>query len=365
MKILVAPLDWGLGHATRCIPIIRYLLEKKCEVIIGADGRPLQLLKKEFPSLDFVVMPGYDISYPKSGSMVLKIALQIPKILAGIKKENEYLKKIIKEKKIDGVISDNRYGLWSKEIPCVFITHQLMIKSPFGEKFLHALNKKYISKYTECWVPDVPLLEGDKGGGLSGDLSHEFPLLENMKFIGLLSRFQSPRLPLQGGERHLLIILSGPEPQRTVFEKIILEQLVPPPTPLLWESGVVIVQGITEKNDRKKISENIEMISHLTSEELQEKIISSDVVLSRPGYSTLMDLAVLGKKAIFVPTPGQTEQEYLASYFLKNKIAYSVPQKKFDLRTAMRESEQFSGFNENYSGEEFKKTVDMFILSLK
>ena len=212
MKILVAPLDWGLGHATRCIPIIKYLLEKKCEVVIGADGRPLQLLQKEFSALEFVVMPGYNISYPKDGSMVLKMAIQIPKILTGIKHEHELLKKIIKEKKIDAVISDNRFGLWSGEVPCVFITHQLMVKSPFGEKIIHQLNKNYISKYSECWVPDH---SGENN--LSGDLSHKFSLPKNVKFIGALSRFTNEFI-LQK-KYDLLIILSGPESQRTVFEK--------------------------------------------------------------------------------------------------------------------------------------------------
>jgi len=379
MRILIAPLDWGLGHATRCIPIIRYLLEKGCEVIIGADGRPMQLLQKEFPNLQFIPMPGYGISYPKSGSMALKIASQIPKILKGIKRENLLLKKIIKEGKIDAVISDNRFGLWSKDVPCVFITHQLMIKSPFGEKWIHQLNKKYISKFTECWVPDLPrpLIpssagEGKVTAGFSGDLSHKFPLPGNAKFIGLLSRFESPQPPSRLREalwrsevqrvdkRHLIIILSGPEPQRTVLEEKILKQLAP----LSFGRGVggevLIVQGITEKNERRKIFENVEMVSHLTSEELQKEILSSEIILSRPGYSTVMDLAVLGKKAIFVPTSGQTEQEYLAKYYSENKIAYSVAQNKFDLNIALRELEKYNGFQAKISGEEFKKEVDLF-----
>src|ERR1043166_5258587 len=168
-RILVAPLDWGLGHATRCIPIIRYLLEKGQEVIVGADGRPLELLKREFPGQEFIVIPGYKVSYPKKGSMTLKMAASVPKILAGIKKEHEQLDKITTAEKIDAVISDNRFGLWTKKVPCIFITHQLMIKSPFGEKLLHRLNKNHIKKYTECWIPDA---EG--ADNLSGDLAHKF-----------------------------------------------------------------------------------------------------------------------------------------------------------------------------------------------
>ncbi len=360
MKILIAPLDWGLGHATRCIPIIRYLLEKNCEVIIGADGRSLQLLQKEFPSCEFVQIRGYNISYPKNGSMVFKMALQIPQILSGIKQEHEKLKKIIKERKdlpagrqVDAVISDNRFGLWSREVPCVFITHQLMVKSPFGEKLIHRLNKNYISKFSECWIPDVSLTHR-AGKGLSGDLAHKFSLPENAKFIGVLSRFILPlNLPQRGDT--LLVILSGPEPQRTIFEKKIMEQIA------LLKKRILIIQGITEKNERRKISENVEIVSHLTSEELQKEIFSSEVILSRPGYSTVMDLAVLSKKAIFVPTPGQTEQEYLATYFSEKKIAYSVSQNKFDLKTALKESEHYSGFTEKYSTEEFKESVDLFL----
>ena len=355
-RILIAPLDWGLGHATRCIPVIRYLLEKKCEVVIGADGRPLDLLKKEFSSCEFVQMNGYDISYPKSGSMALKIAAQIPKILSGIKKEHELLKKIIKEKKIDAVISDNRFGLWSDDIPCVFMTHQLMIKSPFGEKWIHELNKKYISKYAECWVPDV-----QSTVNLSGDLSHKFPLPENAKFMGVLSRFERDKFfpPQRNTDYYdVMAIVSGTEPQRTIFEQLISKQFNE------TKLKTFLVAGKTEVYHGQKIANN-KYKSHLSSDKMQRQIFNSSIIVSRPGYSTVMDLAMLGKKAIFVPTPGQTEQEYLAKYFMENNIAFSMTQNKFDLNVALKESEKYSGFTEKYSGEEFKKAVDSFILSLK
>ena len=355
MKILVAPLNWGLGHATRCMPIIRHLLEKQCEVVIGADGMSLKLLQKEFPSLPFIEMPGYGIFYPENSSMIFKIALQIPKILFGIRREHRQLEMIIKEKKIDAVISDNRFGLWTKHIPCVFITHQLVIKSPFGEKFIHKIIQNIISNYSECWVPDV-----DDRGGLSGDLSHKFNLPNNTRFIGLLSRFAaSSTLVIKEKEsRKLLVILSGPEPQRTLFENKVLDQVCS------LKVQALIVRGIVDNQVRRTVSENVEMVSFLTSDDLQKEILSSEIILSRSGYSTIMDLALLSKKAIFVPTPGQTEQEYLAAYYYEKKIAYSMPQKWFDLKTALNESESYLGFSGNYFSKEFKMSVDKFLKRL-
>ncbi len=349
-RILVAPLDWGLGHAARCIPLIRYLSEKNCEVILGGEGRAGELLKKEFPSLEFINMPGYYISYPGNGSMALKMALQVPKILKGIRREHAQLQALVEKESIDGVISDNRFGLWSTKVPCVFITHQLMVKSAFGERFIHRLNKQYISKFTACWVPDV-------AHGLSGDLSNKFPLPANAKRIGLLSRFERTSVPAEY-RNDILVILSGPEPQRSLFEKIILAELEK------TDVQALVVQGITEKQERKKISDHIEMVSHLTSAGLEKEIVRSKMIVSRPGYSTVMDLAVLGRKAIFVPTPGQTEQEYLAKELQKKKIACSAAQDAFDLKDALERSQNYSGFTGNYSRQQFREPVDEFILSL-
>lgn len=346
-KILVAPLDWGLGHASRCIPVIRYLLEKKCEVIIGTDKGPLALLKSEFPSLECIVMPGYDITYPRHGAMALKMAVSIPKIMRGIKKEHLQLQGTIVERKINAVISDNRFGLWSNKVPSVFITHQLMIKSPVGEGSLHKFNKNYISKYSRCWIPDN---EGDEN--LSGDLSHKFPLPKNASFIGPLSRFAYQKAASKT-KHDLLVLLSGPEPQRSIFEKKILDQLKG--TAL----NTLLVQGIAEEKQSRKFSGKCEIVNFMGAEELQQEILSSNTIICRSGYSTVMDLAVSGKKNIvFVPTPGQTEQEYLAKRFAGKNIAFTCTQRAFHLQTALEKVKSYEGFAPLKKNDLLKTAVD-------
>jgi uncharacterized protein (TIGR00661 family) len=330
-RILICPLDWGLGHATRCIPIIRLLLEQNAEVIIAADKRPLELLKQEFPSLTFVTLKGYEINYPKSGSMAISMLLSIPKILNGIKREHIELDKIIDEQAIDIVISDNRYGCWSKKVKSIFITHQLMIKSPLGELLLHKKVLNYIKKYDECWIPD----SSEQKNNLSGDLAHKFPLPANTHFIGSLSRFTVNKE--EGIIYDVMAIVSGPEPQRTIFERIISEQL--------FKSGLksLIVFGLPESKKKLEQKQNVTMIAHLHSTEMQNAILKSKIIIARSGYSTIMDLAVLNKKAIFIPTPGQTEQEYLAKMLMNKHIAFSQNQNKIDLAKAIKESENFKG----------------------
>ncbi|MBI2269508.1 MAG: glycosyltransferase [Bacteroidetes bacterium] len=332
-RILIAPLDWGLGHATRCIPIIRQLLLNNAEVILAADKRPLALLRDEFPQLEFVVLPGYNIYYPRKGNLTVSMLWQASKIFTAIYREHKQLKTIIKEKNIDAVISDNRYGLWSKTVPCIFITHQLNIRTPFAGKILHKFNSRFIRKYNECWIPD---LEGTPN--LSGDLSHKQKLPANTYFIGPLSRFTNV-IPVTKKKYDVLAILSGPEPQRSVFENIILNELQ------AIKLKCLIVQGIPEIKEIKKINDNIEIISHLNSEELNRTICESELIISRPGYSTIMDLAVLGKKAIFIPTPGQTEQEYLAEKFKSERIANSMSQQKFNLKESINKTVNYTGFS--------------------
>ena len=331
-KILVAPLDWGLGHASRCIPIIHELIAQRCEVLIAADRGPLALLKTEFPQLEFIQLPGYEISYPKRGSMALHLLWQLPKLLSGIKREHKELQKIIQQKRIDTVISDNRYGLWSKSVPSVFVTHQLMIQAPVGKKILHRLNSNYINNYTECWIPDA-----NTSANLSGELSQTKRLGEKIHFIGPLSRFiKTKEVPEKAYD--ILAVLSGPEPQRSLLETILVKELS------TSNLRCAIIQGLPQKKERKKISENVELFSYLNSSELNQYILASELIISRPGYSTIMDLATLGKKAIFIPTPGQTEQEYLAKKFDQEKIAPAFSQNKFRLEAALLKVKEYRGF---------------------
>lgn len=331
-RILVCPLDWGLGHATRCIPVIRALLKKNAEVLIAADGQPYELLQQEFPKLQFIRFRGYDIRYPASGSMAAKIFFSIPKIIRGIKKENKELKKIIREHKIDLVISDNRYGCWNEEVKSIFMTHQLMVKTPFAEGVLHRIILSYIKQYDVCWIPDH-----ERGFQLSGDLAHKYKLPPNVCFVGPLSRFDRGAKP-QEKKYGIMVIISGPEPQRSIFEKMVTGQIL--------QTGLkaLIVRGIPGEKKLVQGTENVKIVNHLGSREMQEAILNSEIIISRSGYSSIMDLAVLSKKAIFVPTPGQTEQEYLADYYRKKNIAYSQKQSAFNLKEAMQESKSYTGF---------------------
>jgi hypothetical protein len=205
-NILIAPLDWGLGHATRCIPIIQKLIQKNCNVLVAAEGKIKNLLQKEFPGLFFIDLKGYRIHYSKNSWMLpLQIGKQIPKIISTIQYENERLKEIVKEHDVHGIISDNRFGFYHESVPSVFITHQLRIKTPFGkivDDYIQRINYKYINRFSECWVPD-----SENENNFAGELSHpqKKPSVA-VKYIGPLSRFKEV---IAQHEKHLLILLSG------------------------------------------------------------------------------------------------------------------------------------------------------------
>lgn len=329
-RILVCPLNWGLGHATRCIPIIRALRAEGHIPVIGTSGRALYLLQQEFPELEFVHLPDYQITYQKRGSFALKILTSAPTIIKKIQEEQEHLRELVRNKKIDGVISDNRFGLYSDEVPTVFMTHQVMVKAPAGEKILFKFNKRFIEKYDECWIPDF---EGPEN--LSGDLAHRFPKSFNHKYIGPLSRF-APRGANPDPKYQVLALISGPEPQRSLFEDIVVRQME--------ELGLkgVVVRGITEQQKTERRGE-IDFYNYCTSNDLEELIYQSELVVSRSGYTTIMDLCVSGKKAVFCPTPGQTEQEYLAKDLDDKKLVPYFEQSEFDLKTAMIRSIDYNG----------------------
>ncbi len=335
-RILIALLDWGLGHAARCIPVINELVRQNADVIMAADGRPYDLLRKEFPQLHVIRFPGYSIQYSGKENLLWKILKQLPSFLNSFVTEHKFLEQIIKELQIDAVISDSRYGVFSKSVPSVFLIHQLRILLPRGlswcEPIIALLNRRRINKFSECWIPDY-----DNKQNLSGRLSHNTPLPKNCHYIGALSRIKN--IPEIKKELDILVILSGPEPQRALFEDILIEQL----KKTSYHS--FIVRGIPEKSIRIKLSDTITAISSVQSDELSRLIAASQIIIARSGYSTIMDLSFVGAKAIFVPTPQQTEQEYLAKSLKEKMICYSETQADFQLERAMDESKKYSGFH--------------------
>lgn len=356
IKVLVAPLDWGLGHATRCIPLITELLKLGCNVVIAAEGGQEKLLKTEFPDIVFVHLPGYRIRYSNNQRFFsLKIILQLPKLFLAIKKENQWLKTFISHTPIDAVISDNRYGLQLPQIPSIFITHQLLIKAPFTfiEKIMQLVNYSLIEKFTSCWIPD------EKGPiNLSGELSHPKKLPQiHLQYLGGLSRLTRQLDCIV--KYDLLIIMSGPEPQRSLFEKKMLAQLE------TFEGNVLLVRGLPGQTKELEARKNITIKNHLACKELQEAFCGSNLIISRSGYTTLMDICKLEKKSILIPTPGQTEQEYLATHFSKQGWCIKASQQCFSLTDLLNQIEHFEYKLPQLDMQSYKSVVKEFVDKLR
>ncbi len=298
-RILVAPLNWGLGHATRCIPIINALLENNFEPILASDGIALDLLKKEFPHIKTIELPSYNISYSKKGNhLKLKLLKDSPSLIKAIKAEKKLIKKLVEDYKIDGIISDNRFGVHDKSVPSVYLTHQLNVLSGTSTWLSSKMHQKIIKIFDECWVPDF---ENDPN--LSGKLGHLKNSNLNLKYIGPLSRFTKLNCDLV---YDLMVLLSGPEPQRTYLETKLFEDLKE------YNGTILFINGVIEEQQTIAKKDNMTIYNFMTSVELEKAINQSSIVLSRSGYTTIMDLSKLEKKAFFIPTPGQFEQEYLA-----------------------------------------------------
>ncbi len=292
-KIIVSPLDWGLGHATRCVPIIRSCLEQGMEVEIASAITHKSFFSQEFPNLTWREAPAYDIKYPKHGwQMPFWIFRQNPRIKKTMREEHKWLADLCEKEKYTQIISDNRFGFFNKKTKSIYITHQLRIAFPgiFSafEKIGENWHKNIMKNFDEIWVPDYK-----KFPGLAGKLSHPSYIDKKIKYIGPLSRLAPPPLSDVKKEYDILALISGPEPMRTIFEEQVRKILSK------TKGNHYIVRG---KIDEENIS----------ATELREKILASRTVLCRSGYSTLMDLKLLKANAILVPTPGQTEQIYLA-----------------------------------------------------
>lgn len=333
-----------MGHATRCIPIIKALLKANYEPILASDGDALLLLQKEFPLLKSVQLPPYKIAYPKNGKyLAFKLLLQLPSIISAIKKEQKTISQLIDKENIAGIISDNRFGVYSKKVPSVYITHQLNVLSGKTTMITSKIHQHFINKFDECWVPDV---EGISN--FSGALGHLKNPSFNLKYLGILSRFLPKKLEIT---YDLLLLLSGPEPQRTLLENKLLMELQH------FKGKIMMVRGVLNNASEIKAPSNFKIVNYLLANELEDVINQSNAIIARSGYSTIMDLAALGKKAFFIPTPGQFEQDYLAKRLQEKWVA---PYAKQDEFTAAKLSDltKFSGF------KQVNSTIDLKLFKL-
>ncbi|MCC6370597.1 MAG: glycosyltransferase [Bacteroidia bacterium] len=306
--IFIAPLDWGLGHATRCVPIIREL-EKKNKIIIGTTPAVKSLFDEEFPQLQQVELPSYNIRYSQWLPLWIKLLISWPGIKKVIASEHQILKKLVSDLNIDVVISDNRFGAYTNKVPSVFITHQLFLKTPFAGGLAQNINKKYILKFSEVWVPDYE----NENDCLSGKLSHGSHFHANVKYIGPQSRLTfKDNLP---SKYDVLFLLSGPEPQQSILGQYLISTIAKKP-----DLKYALVSNSFVANSTPQL----DVFKSPKAEKLSELIAQSQKIVCRSGYSTLMDLHLLKKKNIvLIPTPGQTEQEYLAELW-QNKFKISA-----------------------------------------
>jgi uncharacterized protein (TIGR00661 family) len=330
--ILIAPLNWGLGHATRCIPIIKALQENNFTPIIASDGIALELLRKEFPYLKVLELPSYQIEYAKNGkNFKWKLIKSLPKMIEAIREEKRIVKKWIEKHNINGIISDNRLGVFSKKIPSVFVTHQLNVMTGNTTWITSKLHQHIIKKYNACWVPDI-----NAQLNLTGKLGH----LENNKlkvrYLGPLSRMHKMALPIQ---YDLMIILSGPEPQRGMLEAHLIEEVK------RFEGKVVFIKGVIEPEQIKEQIENVTYYNFMKTRQLEQTFNESKKVLCRSGYTTIMDLVKLNKKAFFIPTPGQYEQIYLAEKLQEEGLVPFATQENFKIEN-LSKTELFKGLPE-------------------
>lgn len=302
---MLSPLDWGLGHATRCIPVGRELLSQGAELMLAAEGQSAELLREALPEARLLPLRGYRVTYSQNPNLFkIKLLAQVPRVLSAIRQEHQWLRSLCQSTRIDAIVSDNRYGLWHPQIPSVLITHQVNVQTGFRwmDEISAIINKRFTNRFNECWIPDTP-----GAPGLAGKLSRPIPgLTTPVKYIGPLSRFSAQ---VDSNDNPLLVLMSGPEPARSRFEEKVMQWLTH------IAAKAIVVRGKPGIGYSSTLVNGLVTVyNHLSPADLQQLIARSRLVIARCGYSTVMDLAVMGKEAVLIPTPGQTEQLHLAGH---------------------------------------------------
>lgn len=304
-NILICPLGWGLGHASRMTSIgWRYLNAGKSVTFAGNEN-VIRFIKAELPDAKTIIFKGYSPIIPSQKWLIPVMALlQLPVWLIIILWEHTKLNKLLKNNHFDLVISDNRPGLYSHRATCIYVTHQLNIQMPSSllifQRPVNAMHRYFIKKFDECWIPDDPSVN------LSGILSLDFQTIKNLKYTGILSRFEIPvNSVMTSPAVDIIVIASGTEPQRSIYIGLLTQVLSKMPLKSIIFTGK-FQQQIEFSNT------NVMVMPYTTAATMKSYLLNTQLIIARSGYSTLMDLFILNQKALLIPTPGQSEQEYLA-----------------------------------------------------
>jgi UDP:flavonoid glycosyltransferase YjiC (YdhE family) len=319
LTVLFCPLDWGLGHASRDIPLMRSLIKQGYKVVLASSTPLKALLEQSIPELIFEKFEGPLITYSKNRFLILKLLTKLPEWLLWFKREKNIISRLVDKHKPYCIISDNRYGARHPKVKSIIITHQLSPKLPstfkWAESLVNKIVVRLVCKFDECWIPDFP-----QGQSLAGDLVHKYLLPKNARLIGPISRFmdETPDLCMAESYRQMAL-LSGPEPQKSMLKKMISRKFGE------TSEKSLIVSGNPESNLNEGVNPfpNITTLPHLDQGRLRTLILETPMLICRSGYSTIMDLYFLNKSAVIIPTPGQTEQEYLAQYHSNKHLALS------------------------------------------
>lgn len=324
-NILICPLEWGLGHAARMVPLARILRDMNHNIIIGSGEEHISFFHNELPGISCIEFRGFKPVYSEVFPQYLTLLLKTPILLYHIICEHIQLKRIIRDHSIDIVISDNRFGLWNRNVTTVYVTHMPLIPFPKPFRFLEfigiIMHRAFINKYSLCFIPDLP---GEVN--VSGRLSHGMKLPSNVRYIGILSRFVNnfSASPASVKFEHNTVVLSGPEPQRNILKQKLIRLLKNK------KPDTVILEGKPALKREINKSDNIIYYNHLPASEMEDIIKSSKGIITRSGYTTIMELISLNCSALLIPTPGQTEQEYLAEYLTEKGWFSTVTQRKIN-----------------------------------
>lgn len=331
-RILISPLNWGLGHATRLLPVIYALQKKGHECLIAGEEPAITVIKEVFPGLKYIPIKGFKVRLSSSNKQVLKLLFQFPAFIHSIFRDRITVQRLVKRYQIDLIISDNRYGFRNRSIPSILITHQTNPETgwfmSWTKPIVNLTLRWWVSRFNACWIPDI-----NASPSISGRLSQK-QLNTSTFFTGILSRLSvidKTKFNNNIKTPDILVILSGPEPQRSQFESLIIKRFINS------RHKVLVLQAQPNKTPLATPKGSVTLLPHCDASTYFRLLTGSKQIICRPGYSTLMDLFYINRKAILIPTPGQYEQLYLARHMM-NSFKFKTIEQSCILKSSVLEN---------------------------